>query len=421
MQDPLKVFGAITRYILAGVACLSFFQFVFFISSSSDEAQYKAGMAIGRAVICGVIAGVWFYRASRQKQLDAFTEHSVRARLSTATEKPIPTEQPKVIPTPEPPQESNPPVVEANRSQAPGDGRMVCGACGKQFSGEFSFCPYCGKSLGAKPPAGIESPPVHVLGCQSFTNDSGDQPETVESPVAGSGIQTGTIVFGAFSAISLVVSIVKGVVPIFLLEAAGWAGAAWYWQNKKTHSETAKGIVILLAIVVAVGEIIHIAISASTHPAPVVSSAPLYPYASPAGESQTAVPSEALAASHIAEVEQQAVALFNQKQYKEARPLFDQACDGTDENGLKYAGFDGDMKACNYLGYLYAQGFGGSRNLAKAHAVYERACKGGNLSGCASLGSMYQDAGDYENAGRYFQKACDGGVHEACDLLRGVR
>ena len=220
MQDALKVFGTITRYVLAGVACLSFFQFVFFISSSSDEAQYKGGMAIGRAVICGVIAGVWFYRARRERQLSALTTSSVSARLSTATERPVPTKQPKVIPTPEPPQEAHRSVIEADQSQACGDYRTICGACGKQFSGEFSICPYCGKSLDAKPPAGIESAPVPAVERQSFTNDSGDQPETMQSPVAGSGIQTGTIVFGAFSAISLVVSIVKGVVPIFLLEAA---------------------------------------------------------------------------------------------------------------------------------------------------------------------------------------------------------
>ena len=136
---------------------------------------------------------------------------------------------------------------------------MICGACGKQFSGEFSFCPYCGKPLDAKPPAQIESLPVPVVERQSFTDDSANQPESVESPGAGNGIQTGTIVFGAFAAISLVVSIVKGVVPIFLLEAAGWASAAWYWQSRKKHSDTAKGVVIVLAVLVAIGEVVHIA------------------------------------------------------------------------------------------------------------------------------------------------------------------
>lgn len=409
MQDPLKVFGTITRYVLAGVACLSFFQFVFFISNSSDEAQYKAGMAIGRAVICGVIAGVWFYRASREKQLNAFTEHSDRARLSTATEKPIPTEQPKVISTPEPPQESHPPVVEAKRSQAPGDGQMVCDACGKQFSGEFSFCPYCGKPLDAKPPAGIASPPVPVVEHQTFTDDSVNHPESVGSTVAGSGIQTGTIVFGAFSAISLVVSIFKGIVPIFLLEAAGWAGAAWYWQSRKKHSDTAKGVVIVLAVVVVVGEIIHVALAANSQSAPAVSSVPYYPYANTPGESSTPSTGGASSTPDAAEIEQQAVALYKQKQYSEARPLFDQACNG------------GDMRACNYLGYMCARGLGGAQSLQTARDVYEKACDQGTLSSCASLGSLYQDSGNNDEARNYFKKACDGGLNEGCTLLHGVQ
>ena len=98
-------------------------------------------------------------------------------------------------------------------------------------------------------------------------------------------------------------------------------------------------------------------------------------------------------ASHIAEIEKQAVALFNQKQYKEARPLFEQACNGTDENGFKYAGFDGEMKACNYLGYLYAKGLGGPRDTRKARDVYQRACDQGTLVQLRQSRLPYQDAG----------------------------
>ncbi len=292
---------------------------------------------------------------------------------------------------------------------------MVCGACGKQFSGEFSFCPYCGKSLDVKPLAEIASPPVPVVERQTFTDDSVNQPESVESPLASSGIQTGTIVFGAFSAISLVVSIVKGVVPIFLLEAAGWAGAAWYWQSRKTHSETAKAVVIVLAVLIAIGEVIHIASQTNSKAtAPTVSD----PFAAYGGHE--VAPAETSTVSHIANVEEQAVALFKQKQYKEARPLFEQACNGTDENGFKYTGFDGEMKACNYLGFLYAKGLGGPRDRSKAQDLYQTACDHGVLSSCASLGSLYQDAGNSDDARKYFSKACQGGVTEACSLLRGV-
>ena len=144
--------------------------------------------------------------------------------------------------------------------------------------------------------------------------------------------------------------------------------AAWYWHRKKTHSELAKAIVIVLAALVAIGEVIQIASQFRSESKPTVASVPnLFDqgFASqPHGTepSQAVTTSGASAASHVAEIEKQAVALFNQKRYKEARPLFDQACNGTDENGFKYAGFDGDMKACNYLGYLYAKGLGGTRD-----------------------------------------------------------
>jgi TPR repeat protein len=79
------------------------------------------------------------------------------------------------------------------------------------------------------------------------------------------------------------------------------------------------------------------------------------------------------------------------------------------------------MRACNYLGYLYAQGLGGPHDLKAARQVYLKACDQGTLSSCASLGSLYQDVGDDDSARKYFQKACNGGVAEACDLLRGVQ
>ena len=100
---------------------------------------------------------------------------------------------------------------------------------------------------------------------------------------------------------------------------------------------------------------------------------------------------------------------YNHKDYVNARLLFTQACDA------------GEMKACNYLGYLYAQGLGGDQDREKARNVYQKACDQGTLSSCASLGSLYQDSGNKDDARKYFQKACVGGVNEACNLLRGIR
>jgi TPR repeat protein len=100
---------------------------------------------------------------------------------------------------------------------------------------------------------------------------------------------------------------------------------------------------------------------------------------------------------------------FKKKDYVSARFLLTQACDA------------GEMKACNYLGYLYAQGLGGPHETKKARDAYQRACDQGTSPSCASLGSLFQDAGDSDNARKYFREACDGGVAEGCDLLRGVK
>jgi serine/threonine-protein kinase len=100
---------------------------------------------------------------------------------------------------------------------------------------------------------------------------------------------------------------------------------------------------------------------------------------------------------------------FDHKDFAQARTLFDQACSS------------GEMKACNYLGYLYAQGLGGERDPKTAREVYQKACDKGTLSSCASLGSLYQDAGNNGEARNYYKKACDGGLAEACELLRAVQ
>ena len=104
-----------------------------------------------------------------------------------------------------------------------------------------------------------------------------------------------------------------------------------------------------------------------------------------------------------------AINSYNHKDYVGAKFLFTEACD------------NGEMKACNYLGYLYAQGLGGDQDREKARTIYQRACDQGTLTSCASLGSLFQDAGNSDEARKYFQKACDGGVVESCKLLLGAQ
>jgi hypothetical protein len=141
---------------------------------------------------------------------------------------------------------------------------MLCGACGRDLADGFAFCPYCGKPIEGES-AGVEmSHPSEAPGPSSDVPNVGLGPEKMAS--AGNGIQAGTVALGSFAAISLLVSIVKGLVPIYLLEAAGWAGLAWYWQSKKTHSDIARGVVGTLAVLVAVGEVVHIAMQPDSQP-----------------------------------------------------------------------------------------------------------------------------------------------------------
>ena len=108
----------------------------------------------------------------------------------------------------------------------------------------------------------------------------------------------------------------------------------------------------------------------------------------------------------IADVESQAFALFSQKRYSEARPLFRKACDG------------GDMGGCSNLGILYQNGQGGARDYAQARIAYRKACDGGTMAGCIGVGALYDNGlgvtKDPVQASTLYQKACDGGTMDGC-------
>ncbi|MGP8251273.1 MAG: protein kinase domain-containing protein [Terracidiphilus sp.] len=101
--------------------------------------------------------------------------------------------------------------------------------------------------------------------------------------------------------------------------------------------------------------------------------------------------------------------LYDHKQYSPALSLFTASCDS------------GDMRGCNYLGYIYAQGLTGARDTGQARSIWQKACDGGNFSSCASLGTLYQEDNDTVNARKYFQKACDGGLSQGCTLLQDLQ
>jgi len=169
--------------------------------------------------------------------------------------------------------------------------KMVCRECGKESADKFNFCPHCGKAF-VPAPSTIESPsPAQKV-------EPAAEPELDHQAPAKRGEidrsnKIGTYVFGAFSVLALLVSIVKGIVPIYLAESAIWAGAAWYWHQKKTHSELAKAIVIVFAALIAIGEVIQVAkqFGSESKNAPVATSN--YPDGFVAGQSPSTYQSQA--------------------------------------------------------------------------------------------------------------------------------
>ena len=103
---------------------------------------------------------------------------------------------------------------------------------------------------------------------------------------------------------------------------------------------------------------------------------------------------------------EQGIAFYNNKEYDKAFESFKKACDG------------GDMRGCRSLGAMYADGNGVEKNEQKAVELYKKACDGGNMRGCGTLGAMYADGNgvekDFSKAAELSKKACDGGEMAGC-------
>ena len=103
---------------------------------------------------------------------------------------------------------------------------------------------------------------------------------------------------------------------------------------------------------------------------------------------------------HAGDRLKEGLALYGLKRYEEARPLLQKACDG------------GAMDGCNSLGVLFENGQGVSEDFAQARILHQKACDGGEMDGCADLGGLYLlglgGPKDELQARELFQKACDG-------------
>ncbi len=119
-----------------------------------------------------------------------------------------------------------------------------------------------------------------------------------------------------------------------------------------------------------------------------------------------------LPASDAAADENKAETLISQKQYAEAKPLAQEACES------------GNASGCFNLGMLYDQGFGVPRDYAKAASNYQKACQGGVEVSCYNLGVFREHglgvAQSFTQAAALYKQACDARYAPACSALGGL-
>jgi len=94
------------------------------------------------------------------------------------------------------------------------------------------------------------------------------------------------------------------------------------------------------------------------------------------------------------------------RKFKEAKPLFEKACLG------------GEMTGCEGLGKMLREGAGGKADMKGAKKWFQMACDGGHMSGCTNLGVMYArgDGGSHNmaRANELLTTACESGLQAAC-------
>jgi serine/threonine-protein kinase len=146
-----------------------------------------------------------------------------------------------------------------------------------------------------------------------------------------------------------------------------------------------------------------------------------------------------------AEIMQQALSLYSQKNYSMAAPLFDKSCSGggweaCKDLGIMYRNGQGMQeddqraaslfakacdaappKGCNSLGEMYANSKGVGKDDARAAALYSKACNAGDALGCSNLGSSYWNGRGVSQsdtqAASLYSRACDANNAIACSNL----
>jgi serine/threonine protein kinase len=147
----------------------------------------------------------------------------------------------------------------------------------------------------------------------------------------------------------------------------------------------------------------------------------------------------------IYDINESAKKLFDSGAYSEAKPLFEQACNGGSGEACNYLGTifskgegvkidntqaveffslacnAGEATACSELGYIYLNGLGVPVDYTRAFNFSSKGCDAGSIVGCENLGLLYaRGAGvarDDQRAVALYSKACDAGVSRGCSNL----
>jgi Sel1 repeat len=115
----------------------------------------------------------------------------------------------------------------------------------------------------------------------------------------------------------------------------------------------------------------------------------------------------------IAEIDQQAVELFNQKRYADSLPLFNRACGAREAD------------ACYYLGVMHEFGRGVARDFSRERELYLKACEAGNRPACSDLDILQNYEPDLlqckstplANMVNRYTDSCNAGSSESCNTL----
>ncbi len=91
-----------------------------------------------------------------------------------------------------------------------------------------------------------------------------------------------------------------------------------------------------------------------------------------------------------------------------AAEFFEKACAG------------GNATGCNNLGVLYSKGSGVAKDAARAEALFEKACAIGRADSCGGAAQMLYNgngvAQDKKKAARLFEQGCIGGSGASCEV-----